>query len=668
MDKYTRFFWTLLIISLLFSAINIAGCIKNPSLSETSGSSDLVEEKKKVTNIQHESTPTAGILIPDNEEIPLRGIYLDPDQVNMHNQKIPYLKELRNLGVNSIQIVHWIEVDVDTGDVYDDIRTNPDETREWIELAHQAGLHVYLQLYPEYFSNKYLLEYGDLGPYMEHGDINFQQGDYIWRGELLQGQVKDTDRFYEDYKKIAIKWAEIAESLSVEMYSPVCELHNYMGLEKNKLLLHEILPILREMYHGELVQKGEIAWSKFGLTDDDSDLTYWADVMKGWDYVNADVFGDNVTFEQYPLFLEKLLSQLEELKTLTGARGIILGEVGIPEDSPIVIEKDYPLREVRIGYWTILLEKYIGKVDGFYFWGWQQDRSAPKVVTVSGKLPYSQNNELEGPLSLISLYYKKSDERRRLAYTTIHQLKRILIGIESLQKNVAQPITDWSKVASDLKEVSLLYSQGNFSDAQKMAEAAIANARKVQSSLLVESELAQIPTSLEMIKAASINSWVSETQINHLSQSAIDLLKSGNIDEALYNAKEAHRLVGMTWNDPEGDATKPDFDLTRVLFSEKDDQCLFIIELTKPIKEVTIYIEIDSNFDREKDLLLYARQDKNNQSEFHNAKGKWAGNDLVLWGLPISKPFAFHAYIIAPDSGPQTGPVDSSSPDWIIVE
>jgi hypothetical protein len=171
-----------------------------------------------------------------------------------------------------------------------------------------------------------------------------------------------------------------------------------------------------------------------------------------------------------------------------------------------------------------------------------------------------------------------------------------------------------------------------------------------------------------MIKAAGIDSWVPETQINHLSQSAIDLLKSGNIDEALVNAKEAHRLVGQIWSDSEGDAIKPDFDLRRVLFSENDNQCLFIFELTKPIKELTIYVEIDSNFDRESDLLLSARQDKNNQSEFLNTKGKWTGNYLVLWGLPISKPFAFHTYLIAPNSGPQTGPVDVLSPDWIKVE
>jgi len=236
------------------------------------------------------------------------------------------------------------------------LRYKGDPTKEeiisLIDTAHDMGLKVYLQLYPEW-------------------------GDRAHYGELERGPVDNQETFMREMMKVALEWAKIAEKYNVEIFSPACELNVFLDWENNMTWHRSILPKIREKYSGEITQKGELTWEKYRLSPR-GDLSFY-DHYRGWDYVNADIFECPTgigNLEDYRDYVAETISNLRTLKEKYSSKGILLGEIGAPEVEkqfkPLCEEHELSSSECRLLIWKLLLDEILikGKVDAAFFWGW----------------------------------------------------------------------------------------------------------------------------------------------------------------------------------------------------------------------------------------------------------------------------------------------------------
>ena len=292
--------------------------------------------------------------------IPIRGLFLGGAPPSA------LLEKANEMGVNYVQIVYWIEV-LKNGtilpDKYSPVGCSKSEIISLIQKANKAGFKIYLQLYPEFYGT---------------------QGAHV--GELEMGPVADQQLFMEEMKRKAIEWAEVAEDLDIELYSPSCELNVFIDWSNNMEWHKQILPEIRKVYHGELVQKGELVWEKYGLYPE-GELSFY-DHYEGWDYVNSDIFeraGGTMSFEDYRTYVNETIMYLMELKDKHGAKGIILGEIGIPEgENSVAHFRDMcglNSEEYIFMFWKILFEEAKGNVGGFFFWPWYEHRNIRELIT-----------------------------------------------------------------------------------------------------------------------------------------------------------------------------------------------------------------------------------------------------------------------------------------------
>jgi len=291
-------------------------------------------------------TPTTFPSPTPTPSIPIRGFLPDPS-----------IFKAKELGANFIQIVYWLEVQKSGNVLPDAYSPDPSCTEKntilYVQRVHDAGLKVYLQIYPEFY------------------ELRMAYGSHA--GELEFGPVEDQPKFMREMTEVALKWARTAEELKVELFSPACELNIFVDWENNVKWHKEILPKLRNVYSGEIVQKGELVWRKYKLSPE-GDLTFY-DHYAGWDYVNSDIYeGDKGTrsFEDYRAYVKEVISELMKLKEIHGSKGIILGEIGLPEDKETLtcFLKEHGLtpEEYELQFPKILLDEAEGKVDGFFFW------------------------------------------------------------------------------------------------------------------------------------------------------------------------------------------------------------------------------------------------------------------------------------------------------------
>lgn len=297
----------------------------------------------------------------DISTIPIRGLFICTDNPNFEY----LIEKAKEIGANYIQIVYWVEVLVNGSilpDQYSPHGWHKEKVISQIQEVHKASLKAYLQVYPEY--------YGTFGAHA---------------GELEMGPVENQTLFMREMEKVALEWAKIAEELHVELFSPACELNVFLSWENNMEWHRQILPKLRAIYHGEIVQKGELAWQKYRLFPE-GDLSFY-DHYAGWDYVNSDIF-ENVngtkSLEDYRSYINKTVSNLLILKEKHHAKGVVLGEIGIPEGSYArgVFRESHRLseEEYRFIFWSILFEECQGKVDGFFFWDWNRGSSVEELI------------------------------------------------------------------------------------------------------------------------------------------------------------------------------------------------------------------------------------------------------------------------------------------------
>jgi len=290
-----------------------------------------------------------------NENIKIRGL-----DIHMHDKK--GIRIAKNTGANWIGLMYFVEVDWNTGRMFEPKWSNKKRLRKMIREAKNQGLKVLLQIYPEYY-------------------IKGAPPGYSHAIELEHGSFENQEGFLRNATKLILELAKLAEEEGVDMFSPWCEMNIFVDWDHAKNWTQEILPKIRKFYSGLVAPpKGEITWRKYGL-ENEGDLDYWN--FSGYDYVWADVFdsdyhlnglqGSCKNEDDYRKYIRTLLGFLQELKEKSHAKGIILGsEIGVPEQFLAEnTKKEKDVKKIVELIWNILFEETYQKVDGYFFYPWR---------------------------------------------------------------------------------------------------------------------------------------------------------------------------------------------------------------------------------------------------------------------------------------------------------
>lgn len=215
---------------------------------------------------------------------------------------------------------------------------------EHIQHAHRLGLKVYVSL---------RFQYGFGEPRSTPDDIR--------------------PIFAQQAKQKVIEWAGICEKYGVELYAPIQECEVLGGLywddedSQNARLvgddeisawLQDVLPLIKERYSG-LVVCGGGAWGgttpyawKSILDECEIDFT-------GYDYVTFGPYTyhlkhlDDVTVEVYREYIRYSLEKLNEWAEKDGCKGVIIREMGGPQEYYQVVleEGEHILKGIITTHW-----------------------------------------------------------------------------------------------------------------------------------------------------------------------------------------------------------------------------------------------------------------------------------------------------------------------------
>ncbi len=279
------------------------------------------------------------VFIPETQ---YKGIWLPGIPPNWLASNI---QEMKDLGINTISLAIMIIqeegnplVGLDTSHILDDIQT-----------AHENGLKVMLTpiIYPK--------------PRLEEKDL-------------------------EALNSLIIEAAKLAEEYDVELFAPLAEPGTIISGDIGKWK-QEILPKIKEVYHGE------IYWAGPGVGSPPDKATI-SQISKqppgdyaGYDYIGVTIllpvserlnteekkrYANRLTLEGYSEYVEGAIDYTLALAERDGCKGIIIDEFGVlsrffPEGSGVgdVLEKGWLSEEELARAFEIVFEKGKDKVNGF---------------------------------------------------------------------------------------------------------------------------------------------------------------------------------------------------------------------------------------------------------------------------------------------------------------
>lgn len=161
-----------------------------------------------------------------------------------------------------------------------------------------------------------------------------------------------------------IEYAKLAEEYDVELFAPLNE-PDEIFLEKTGEWRQEILPRIKEVYHGEIVWKG----AGFGLPSETLSKEFLKKLSEeppgdflGYDYIGfsiAFIRDGGMTLEEYSEHIDNVLKYVLALAERDNCKGVIITEFSIMEGGPWSEEEIARAHE-------IVLEKGKDKVAGFF--------------------------------------------------------------------------------------------------------------------------------------------------------------------------------------------------------------------------------------------------------------------------------------------------------------
>jgi hypothetical protein len=213
-----------------------------------------------------------------------------------------------------------------------------------IQAAHRKGLRVFLIVTPFSFG-----EQG--GPFIPQNVKN--------QPELLEG-------FLNKYNLLVLKWAEIAEKYGVELFTPMNEFDYSIGsIEKASEWGQEILPKVKNRYHGKIVWNGALNYLFYNLAEEFniSNINF-----TGYDYIGLSILMWDNDFDLLRNNTRRLIETVRGFAQRDGVQGVMITELGI-----MPVEGKFNLSEeaYAMGY-QVIFEEGESKVVGFFTADWPE--------------------------------------------------------------------------------------------------------------------------------------------------------------------------------------------------------------------------------------------------------------------------------------------------------
>jgi len=184
-------------------------------------------------------------------------------------------------------------------------------------------------------------------------------------------QIEPTESVLSQLTDDAIRWAGTAEEKQVELFSPLDEYNLVLGNDAANKWSAQVVPMLREKFHGGLVAKvvpDVDAPPAAGAPHDFEKLDY-----TGYDYLMLDVYprGDTFSQDQFDAELADLLTRAEAVRARFGLKGVLL-ESGAWREAAGVDTVDGPLlgddgQALLAGH---VLQLGAPRVAGIFWHGW----------------------------------------------------------------------------------------------------------------------------------------------------------------------------------------------------------------------------------------------------------------------------------------------------------
>ncbi len=159
--------------------------------------------------------------------------------------------------------------------------------------------------------------------------------------------------FLTEYNKIVADVAKLAEKYKVEIFSPMNEPDMKLGEEMASQWGQQILPVVKQYYHGKIL------WKAAGGALDKYDTNF-----KGYDIIGFDPSPGGGPFEQsmaaYKTALDNLISTAQSRASRDGVSEVMITEFGTWGGAISFTEQQKVLAHRTV------FEKGQGKVSGFF--------------------------------------------------------------------------------------------------------------------------------------------------------------------------------------------------------------------------------------------------------------------------------------------------------------
>jgi len=184
----------------------------------------------------------------------------------------------------------------------------------------------------------------------------------FWVMELAYGlpprpipeKILENTDLLDSYNKKVIKGARIAEKYGVELFSPLNEPEVKLGAEASFKWGQEILPKIKEVYHGKVVWKGDIMRNVLEAMEQGAKTNF-----TGYDYLGTSMT-PYVELRKYAEEVERVLEGTAALAKRDGVPEIMITEFGTWYVKDVKTPEDHALAH------EIVLGKGRDKVKGYF--------------------------------------------------------------------------------------------------------------------------------------------------------------------------------------------------------------------------------------------------------------------------------------------------------------
>lgn len=305
----------------------------------------VISDCEKTPRVQNATTTTAP---PDHQRMPLsyyRGI-AEP-QADAWRDMLGSSERLQGDHVNTIAIQPPVLASLQSGKqrriaLEGDAVAAPKAVVDF----HQAGMAVFLA--------------PTTGDYLYPTAAATQQMTMMLSTDAVRKQLSDD----------VLKWAAIAETYQVELFTPLREYNLALGNEAASSWGQEILPRVRERYSGPVV--ASVVPNLNGRPPAGESYDFEKLDYRGYDYLMVAVSpeGDGFDAATWQSYVGDLLARAEAVVERDGLKGVIVGDFSSWRENMGAAGAPVLGADGQAEAAAALLETTIPRAAGFFYYGW----------------------------------------------------------------------------------------------------------------------------------------------------------------------------------------------------------------------------------------------------------------------------------------------------------